>query len=115
MVRRARTFGKPKKHTASRKSRLKKDIQNKEGDGPPSEEKWATMTSYRSFVGEYLTIQLLESPPDLIDNLLFSQLNCDVTCNKSTILKEKNTHLPRKIGMFRFNLLSLLVSLMFVL
>lgn len=40
----------PKKRTAPRTSRLKKDNE----DDPPTEAKWATMASYRSFVGEYL-------------------------------------------------------------
>jgi hypothetical protein len=52
MVRRARIFGKPKKRTASRKSQLK---EIGEDHDPPSEATWATMASYGSFVGEYLT------------------------------------------------------------
>lgn len=52
MVRRARTFGKPRK----RKSQLKnEDDKFNEGHDPPSEAKWATMAPYGSFVGEYLT------------------------------------------------------------
>jgi hypothetical protein len=53
MARRTRTAGKPKKGTALRKSRLKNDKFDEDQD-PPSEANWATMTSYGSFVGEYL-------------------------------------------------------------
>jgi hypothetical protein len=95
MVRRARTtFGKPKKRTASRKSR---DSDN----DTPSESKWATMASYGSFVGEYfnnLSNHFLTFFLYLFN--IISSLNGDVTCNKSTILMESNSPLPKKIGMF---------------
>ena len=51
----ARISGKRKKRTASRKPRSKKDTKLNEDHGPPSEATWATMASYGSFVGEYLT------------------------------------------------------------
>lgn len=101
MARRARTTGKPKKRT---KSRLKKDTQFNEDQDTPSEARWATMTSYGSFVGEYLSLQCS-----------FSILNGGVTCNKSTTLMERNTHLARKIGMFSvcgfFNVCAVMKSL----
>jgi hypothetical protein len=55
MARRARTIGKPRKRTALRKSRLKAENRFNEDHESPSQAKWATMASYGSFVGEYLT------------------------------------------------------------
>ena len=62
MVRRVRTFGKPRKRTASRKSRLKADNRLNEDHDSPSAAKWAKMASYGSFVGEYLSTSSLVLP-----------------------------------------------------
>ena len=64
MVRRARTTGKPRKRTTSRKSRSKSDTQFNEDNDPPTEAKWATMARYGSFVGEYI-YNLLNHFPSL--------------------------------------------------
>ena len=55
MTRRTRrTLYKPKKTPVLRKSRSKPKNDFDEDQEPPSEETWATMAPYASFVGAYL-------------------------------------------------------------